>query len=310
MKLGLGTVQFGTAYGISNTHGQTTPAEVAAILAEASQGGVRVLDTAPAYGNSEQVLGRCFAADATFRKAFRIVTKSGALGDVGTPDKALRALRSSVQASLTQLGCSQLHGLLLHSARDYAGENAEHLFSAMALLKQEGLIGKAGASVYAVDEADTLLNKFDFDLIQVPLNLFDQSFLRSGVLKRLKKKGVEVHSRSVFLQGLLLMNRNEVPASLAGLIPFVDRLQALARARNCTPHQLAVDFVRQIREVDSVIVGVNDAEQIRSLIAAFRTPHLSHSVNEVAELAVTDARLTNPSRWAAVAPANKKKGGS
>ncbi len=292
MKLGLGTVQFGMPYGISNTQGQTKPADVAAILETAIRAGVRVLDTAPGYGDSETVLGQCPAS-----RGANIVTKTAPRAEAVTAEAIRDEMRSSLQKSLTRLGCHRVYGLLLHKPEDFSSSRADHLFAGLNKLKSEGLVTKVGVSVYTVDEAAALLDRFDLDLVQVPINLFDQNFLSTGMLARLKNKRVEIHSRSAFLQGLLLMAPRQIPAHLFRLVPHVERLREIAAARTTTPQQLCLDFVRQLREIDSVIVGVNDIQQLRSLVEAFNQPRFACSSAEVAELAVGDAQLTNPSRW-------------
>ncbi len=293
MKFGLGTVQFGTAYGVSNVQGQTSPAEAEKILLACAKAGVRIVDTAANYGDSERVLGRCLSG-AT---GLGIVTKAGMLTDITTPRAAYDSLKASLTLSLQRVAKVKVYGFLLHRAAEFLGPHADHLFSALGELKRQGLAGKIGASVYTVAEAETLMQRYQFDLIQLPLNILDQSFLKGGTLAALRARGVEIHTRSLFLQGLILMEPAQIPAGLSALVPFVEKARGLAASRGTTVRQLAVDFVRQIREVDTVIVGVNDARQLAELIPAFVTPHLTVTVKDCASLAVSDARLVNPAQW-------------
>ena len=207
-RLALGTVQFGLAYGIANQTGQVRSLEAKGMLQLASSNGIDTLDTAIAYGDSESCLGEVGIHD------FRLVTKLPAF-----PDKCADVgawVQQQVVASLSRLGVNAVYGLLLHRSEQLLGPNGTALYRALQSVKDSGRVQKVGVSIYAPSQLDVLSPQYHFDLVQAPLNLVDRRFHMTGWLQRLKEKGVEVHTRSAFLQGLLLMPQAAIPTKFSG----------------------------------------------------------------------------------------------
>lgn len=287
MRLGLGTVQFGTDYGVSNPGGKTSPADATAILAEAAQAGVEVIDTAPLYESSETVLGELLPAG----HRFRIVTKTPGFPGRAVPPGAVEA---SFASSLERMRQNSLYGLLVHHADDLLGPDGDALYRALAAIKDSGSVRKIGASVYDARQLDALLERYPLDLVQAPLNVFDQRLLRSGHLKRLKDKGVEVHARSVFLQGLLLMAPEAVP-------PRLDRARGpLAAYRGhlaqvgLSPLEACLAWAFAQDEVDTVLCGVNTPAHLREILDVVeKLP----PVRDFDRFALTDESIVNPALW-------------
>jgi aryl-alcohol dehydrogenase-like predicted oxidoreductase len=281
MKIGLGSAQFGLDYGVSNTYGQTPIGEVRSILALAHEAGVSVLDTAAAYGDAESALG---AAGVI---GFRVVTKVPA----GTRAKDVEHV---LRASLARLGLEAGYGLLLHDPGDLAADDGAAIAAALERVRVMGLVAKIGISAYSAEHLETALSRMSLDLVQVPVNVFDQRLLEDGGLARLKRLGVEVHARSAFLQGLLLMEPDELPASLAGAREPLARFRRLAADNGWTPLSAALGFVAGLAEVDTVICGVNDPKQLRELLSS--SDPLPSEPFET--LALQDREIIDPTRWA------------
>lgn len=290
MKIGLGTVQFGVDYGVSNKDGKTPAVEVAAILAAAGELKVRVLDTASLYGDSEQVLGNCLPAAA----GFDIVTKTPQFAKPVLDADDAERLQQVFHESLTKLNCDSVYGLLIHRADDLFVPGGERLMAALTGLKQQGLVAKIGVSVYDSAQIDQVLQQFDIDLVQLPISVLDQRLLRSGHLQKLKSAGVEVHARSVFLQGLLLMDLSEIPAYFAPVRNVLESYRAFIRARGLTPLQAAVGFVSGLTEIDQIICGVNNAQQLRDICDA---ASIELDCGEFAEFAIGEEAIVNPALW-------------
>ena len=190
-KLVLGTVQFGVQYGV-NSAGRPSEEVVKDILAEASNGGIDTLDTSSAYGNSEEILGKCI----TPNEEFKIVSKY---------PKGELSVRERFEGSLNRLHVDKLYGYLLHHFEVY--QNNPKVWEEFVALKESGKVQKIGYSLYSPEELQFILdNKSPFDLIQVPFNIFDKKFL--PLMKEVHEKGVEIHVRSTFLQGLFFKDRN------------------------------------------------------------------------------------------------------
>lgn len=274
MKLGLGTVQFGQAYGVSNTRGQVAREEAAAILARAAQAGMPVLDTAANYGEAESVL-------ATLNTApFRIVTKT-----IGVKNGVEAVMARARQSAATL----KADTLLVHAAADLEDPA---LWPALQQLKAEGVFRRIGISVYVADEPVRLAERFRPDVMQLPFSVLDQRLLKSGVLDRLKGLGVEIHARSIFLQGLLFLDT--LPEKLRHAALELSLTKAAIAAASATPLQAALGFVLARPEVDVALVGVTSCAELDGILAAaaLPLPRLDWSA-----LALRDEMVLTPSRW-------------
>ena len=282
-KLALGTVQFGTVYGINNRTGRVPEGETAAILRRAYSAGVDMLDTAQAYGESEAVLGRALQPDAKFR----IVSKFTAGPDL-TP-KALFA------ESLARLNARALYAFLSHKfsdLRDYPGWHKELLE-----LKAGGSLEKVGFSVYYPDELRSLLDGgVKFDLVQLPYSVFDRRF--EALLPELKKLGVEVHARSVFLQGVAFMKPSELPPGLAGIKEKLERLHAVSEKSGLPVSALCLCFGLLNDGIDRVVVGVDGLADLEgNLAGAARKDEVAKVSEELCLLREDDEEIILPFKW-------------
>ena len=242
MKLGLGTVQFGLPYGVSNTTGQTNSEEVAKILKAASEHSITTLDTASAYGNAEAVLGK------NDLHTFFIVSK------YITP-AANKSIEQQLQKSLYKLEVKKLYGYLAHRPSEILQDKSQ--WKQLKDVQEKQLVEKIGFSLNTKEELSELLNK-DFipDIVQVPYNYFDNRF--ENLMIELKERGCEVHTRSAFLQGLFFKDVNTLPSFFDMVKPLIKRVQhqTLNIAGALLHYVVAKPFI------DKVIIGVENAQQL------------------------------------------------
>lgn len=287
MRFGIGTAQFGMDYGISNTGGRTLPEEVDRILRIAAEAGVRDLDTAAVYGESETVLGERLPAG----HGFRIVTKTSP--DYSAAGGKYASLEQALDASLARLRQHKVYGLLVHRAPDLLGGEAERRYEELRALKENGKVEKIGVSVYSGEEIDALAERFRLDLVQVPISVLDQRLLASGHLARLLAAGIEVHARSVFLQGLLLMPLERIPAHFEPIKPLLAHYHRSVREQGLSLLEAALGFVKRLTEVNVLFVGASTARQLQACIDAYRCAKSFDG----ASFACFDPEMVNPSRW-------------
>jgi aryl-alcohol dehydrogenase-like predicted oxidoreductase len=290
MQLGLGTAQFGFDYGISNVRGRSSENEIRKILAMAARKNVAVIDTAAAYGEAESVLGRCLPKG----DEFRIVTKTIPLRECSATGDGARWVRDGFFRSLKRLGVEAVDSLLIHHVDDLLGPSGPEVYDEIFRLKQDGKVRRMGISAYSGSELDEALNRYDIDIVQVPLNVLDQRLLSGGQLQRLKEREVEIHVRSVFLQGLLLMDPWSVPSYFEPIRPSLLAWHQALKDRQMTPAQGAFAFAQSVN-VDVILVGVENAVQLQGNIADFgraRTEELDFSA-----FALNEESYLNPSRW-------------
>ena len=284
-RLALGAVQFGMLYGVANQSGQVERDDVAKILNEAYGAGINTLDTAIAYGESEQRLGEAGLAN------WNVITKLPAMP--GSVSNVRSWVNESVSSSFKRLGVSKVRGLLLHHSHQLFGPQGQALSHALKELKEQGVVEKIGVSIYAPEELDEIWPRFTPDLVQSPFNIFDRRLAESGWLKRLQDSGTEVHVRSVFLQGLLLMERRARPNKFNRWDAVWDRWHNWLEEQGITPLQACLGFVKAQPEINRVIVGVDSLKQLQDIITSFEGPTIDPPMVLMSE----DMDLINPSRW-------------
>ncbi len=294
MKLALGTVQFGLPYGLANRFSPPADAEVMDILHSAAAAGVDLIDTATLYGDAEATLGRCMPQGHNFR----IVTKTPKFAGLSGIE-AVATLNAAFEQSCVRLRDDGLYGLLTHDAGDLLGENGKVIWQAMLGLRSAGRVARVGSSVYTGAQIDALLERYELDLIQLPLSLLDQRLIEGGQLDRLAQRGVEVHARSAFLQGALLMDEDELPAHLSELRPFVAQVAVRARNLGVTRIEAALRYVANLPQVSAVVCGVGSARQFDEQLTALRATAPALSPDDVAACGCRDPRLLDPSQWKA-----------
>jgi aryl-alcohol dehydrogenase-like predicted oxidoreductase len=300
MKLGLGTVQFGMDYGVTNQDGRVPEDEVGRILALAAMAGISVLDTAQAYGESEAVLGRQMPPD----HGFRIVTKTAPLSTT-TPTGAAAEIRAAFEDSLQRLKQVSVHALLVHDCAALFGPAGTALWAEMEKLRDQGLVQKIGASVYNAGEIEALLDSFNLDIIQLPINLLDQKLQTGGQLKRLHRRGIEVHARSIFLQGILLAPPDRLDRRFDGLRGHLTSVHKYLSDHGLSPLQGAIAYPLQRPEIDMVLVGVSGEAELRDILAAMDSA--AKAEMDPAPCACDDDLYLNPSRWASLPAGNVKR---
>jgi spore coat polysaccharide biosynthesis protein SpsF len=283
MKLGLGTVQFGLPYGVTNRRGQPPATEARRALETATECGIDLLDTAPAYGAAEAVVGEALRAGLKFR----IVTKTA----IGAASPA--ALRETFHRSLERMGVDRVHGLLLHRCADALAPGGEALIEAMQALQRAGLVERIGVSVYGADELDAVMKLLTPQIVQLPLSIVDQRLARSGHLTKLAAMGVEIHARSVFLQGLLVEPDPDFPREVA---PYRATFAALVddlRNAGCTPLEGALAYCARQPEVHAAIVGVAGRDELLQIVSASK-----RSLDfDFSRYALDNPVALNPGRW-------------
>lgn len=284
-RLALGTVQFGLPYGVANTRGQVPLAAAEQMVKFAADSGVDTIDTAIGYGESEQALGQIGVGN--FKVVSKLPPLPGSVTDAR--DWALR----EIEGSLERLKLDSLNGLLLHRSSDLHGPQGFALYAAMQRLKSEGRVKGIGISIYSPTELDACVGKFEFDLIQAPFNLVDHRLHASGWLQRLKTQGCEVHIRSAFLQGLLLMPRAAIPAKFGRWDGIWNTWHQWLQQQDADAVSACLAYPLSFPKIDRIVVGANDPEQLRQIAAA-----ASNDLGrQLPDLACNEEDLINPAKW-------------
>lgn len=296
MKLCLGTVQFGMDYGIKN---QKMPELQDSInmLDYATQNGIDNIDTAFAYGCAEDVVGTFLNKKTIARDKLFIISKfkPNELDNV-KPENYQKVIEENLEKSLKRLNTDYLDSYLLHSSR-YAFN--DEILAALYNVKKAGKIRHCGVSVYYPDEAKKCLNSDLVDFIQLPFSIFDQRMSNDGVFELAAKlKNTQMHSRSAFIQGLILMDENDVPEFLSGAKPIIRKIDILCKKYNISRIKLALLFVKQFESISHLVFGVDNLEQLKENIKIFEEDFSKDILEEIAqEFKNIDTNIVMPSLW-------------
>lgn len=285
--LGLGTAQFGTIYGVNNQGKMVSDADLRRILCQARDLGMRTIDTAVAYGQAEQRLG------GYDLKPFDVITKI-------TAPETLKDLskfkpEEMIRASLDRLGIDCLDAVLVHNADQMPLDVLPDVMAKLDILVEKGLCRRTGLSLYDPQKLCVFIPKYQPGVIQVPFNVFDQRLADDNVQKLCQKHDVEIHARSIFLQGLLLMEQTSTPNYFLpwrdNFALWYDRLNKFGLA----PVEGVMSFVNQHKgkTASRFIIGAETPKQLEMIIAAIETP----AILSTDDLRCDDLGLINPTRW-------------
>lgn len=286
MKIALGSAQFGLSYGVANIAGKVGFTEALKIRDVALANNVDTVDTAVAYGNSEDALGSIGVDN------FKVVTKLPAIPENISDIHGW--VHAQIKASLKRLKKESLYGLLMHDPRSLSGNHAHEIVEALETLKASGIVSKIGVSVYNPADLEGISRIMSLDLVQAPLNVVDRRLITSGWLKRLANRGVEVHTRSSFLQGLLLLPRVKIPKKFEIWSALWNFWHYELIKRDLNPVEACLRYVMSVSQVDRVIVGVETASQLGEIITAVNRTNIS---TDWSPMACDDENLINPSNW-------------
>lgn len=286
-RIALGTVQFGMVYGIANRTGQVPLPEIRKILSAAQDAGINTLDTAIGYGTAEETLGTIGV------KGWNVVSKLPEIPEEIPPHRAGKWAELQVEAAMRRLGLQELYSVLFHRPRQLLDDSGREAHAALTALKTSGKIQKIGISVYEPEDLAILLPCYDFDLVQLPMNVLDDRMRRAGFLSRLKSQRTEIHVRSVFLQGLLLQQATELPVRFHRWKNQWDSMDRYCADRSISKVALCLGSVLRSKEVDRVLVGVETAAQLEEIIEA--TLHLPEDSYEPGS--IPERELIDPREW-------------
>jgi aryl-alcohol dehydrogenase-like predicted oxidoreductase len=258
MQLILGTANAGSKYSL-NQYQKLDKKNLIKIIQFAKKNKIKTYDTAPKYKNAEKILG-----SLSFNK-INIITKIPNLSNKDLKSNIL----TQVLKSKKNLKVKKLYGLLIHDIAFFKKQDPREVVEIISEIKKRGIVKKIGFSVYDPEDIDFVLKYIKPDLVQIPLSLFDRRFIIKKKITKLHSLGVEVHVRSIFMKGLLLVSDNKIPRKLHGLNFFLKKFNTWCNKNRITKLQAAINFIKNVKNIDGVVVGVDSVDQLRDIIYAF-----------------------------------------
>ena len=285
-RICLGTATFGLDYGITNQQGKLPLKDIEKILARALECGICEIDTAQAYGDAEERLGQIGVKD------FRVTTKTAPPRDNIQLSKW--NISKALELSLSRLKAESCHGFLIHDTAPFHNEGADQIAKQLHQLKSEKRVSRIGFSSYDPMEAELLCERYDFDMVQLPFNLLDQRAGECGALARLKKRGVSVSVRSVFLQGLLLSLPRSSQQNANLPLEAVEEFHQECQKHRVTPLQAALGFVLQEKDISSIVLGCASLKEWEEILFVLKQPRVTISWSPQTDL---QKEMLDPRRW-------------
>lgn len=285
MKLAIGSAQFGLSYGISNSAGKVSNGTIRDILDYCRHNSIDLIDTAMSYGDAESRLGDCGVSP------FDIITKLPRVPE--SVSDVRKWVRESFFSSLKNLKVTKVYGVLMHSPGQLLEPNGSNIYRALCELRDIGLVSKIGISTYDPFECRKLAKIFQFSIIQAPLNIIDRRFYESGCIEEMAANDIEVHVRSIYLQGLLLMSEKAIPSQFKEWKEFFSSWIKWVEDSGFKQPQACLAFVNQIPGVNRVVIGVESVEQISEVNLSY--PKIS--LGDFPVILKSSDRLINPSLW-------------
>ena len=284
-KIILGSANFEQTYGIKKNF--IKKSEIKKLFNLALKNKIKTIDTSPLYNKSEKIIG------LLNNNRFKIISK------IPKPPKNIKRenikkwLKQKVMISLKNLRIKKFECLLLHNANSLLYKNGDEIYKGIRNMKINGLTSKIGVSIYDFNVLDKILKKFKFNLIQAPFNILDQRLVEKGWLKKLKKRKIEVHARSIFLQGILLLKHNQLPKKLIKLSKKLVMWENWLKKNKFSSLQVCLSFVLNQRQLDGIVVGYNNTNQLNQIL---KLKQIKNNFS-LPNLNIKDKKLIDPREW-------------
>ena len=288
-KLVLGSAQWGgLSYGINNSSEKITSYdEIKNILLKSRKNGINFIDTSPGYGDAEKNLGLLNIEN------FKIITKTTILNSSQINNFTIQKFEKNFKMSLKNMKLKKVYGLLVHRSEDLLKKGGNLLVQKLNELKTNGYVDKIGVSVYGVSILEEIFKLFNPDIVQIPINIFDQKAYLDGFLDILKQKNIEIHARSIFLQGLLLMNYKKIPIYFKPWYEHFEKFERICTRYNISQIEASLNFISNIDAIDKFVLGFDNSNQLEECLKFIN----NKKVIDFSDLIIRDENLINPQNW-------------
>jgi hypothetical protein len=284
-KIILGSANYEQAYGVKRNI--IKKYEIRKLFKFAFRNKIKTIDTSPLYNKSEKIIG------SLNNNRFKIISKIPKTPRNIKKKNIKKWLKHNAKDSLKNLKIKKFDCLLLHNADILLSKNGDEIYKSLKNMKEISMTRKIGISIYDFNQLNKILKRFKFDLIQAPLNILDQRLIQTGWLKELKKRKIEVHARSIFLQGILLLKHNQLPKKLKQLNKNWIKWEAWLKKNKLSPLQACLSFVFNQHQLDGIVLGFNNTKQLKQILKLKKVKsNLSLPV-----LNIKNKKLIDPRTW-------------
>tara|TARA_B100000029_G_scaffold434953_1_gene448650 strand:+ start:236 stop:1117 length:882 start_codon:yes stop_codon:yes gene_type:complete len=285
-KLVIGTANFGMNYGQGRHAGKLSEQTTKEIIQFAGSLGIKTLDTAVSYGDCSKRLGIIGIED------WKVITKIPKIpNDINSINGWVK---QCINKSAKEMGVSMFEAILIHNPKDLVGKYGKELLWTLEDFKKKGITKKIGVSVYEKKDLETILNIFKPEIVQCPVNIVDKRLLKDQYLHGISDMGIEVHIRSIFLQGLLTYTTENMPIGFAKFKDFWENWELWLNSQKLTPVEACVRFVNSIQGVDKIVIGVDSILNLKEICHYFGKPPIEEAPEWISGL---EKKLIDPRVW-------------
>lgn len=293
LKVCIGTAQLGMKYGISNNSSKMKIKDFNKIIKYSEENNINFIDTANSYGNSEELIGKSLKK-LKCGTNFKVISKFNNLRNI-PKNKIREKILYQVTTSIKKLGTQKLYAALLHNVKDLESKKKKEIYKVFLDLKKKGLVKKIGFSAYEVKDLKKYLTKYNFDIVQFPFSIFDQRILDNKIQDLIKKKKIEVHIRSIFLQGLLLLSIKKIPKRL-DLEGNLKRWNNYLIKNKINKIDACIKFVLKYNFYKKIVIGFNNFKQFKHVINRLKILKKNKMEINFKDFE-NKSKLINPSKW-------------
>ena len=282
-KIVLGTAQFGLNYGISNKYGKLKFREVFKILSYCYDKKINFLDTATAYGSSENEIGKFFKLT---KKKFKVITKYSFQNN--------KSINEQLSKTFNSLGYYP-YAILAHTKKDYLNKKFQ---KEIKMLKKKKIIKLCGVSLYSIPELKAILkSKNKPDIIQIPVNLLDKRFLEKKLVKNLKRQSIKIFARSVFLQGLFFKNKKFVLKKFKNIKNKYEKLVSISTKENMNLGELSLNWILNLKQIDKIVIAVDNLDHLKNNLDICKKKISKISINQIEKINIDNNIIIRPDLW-------------
>ena len=283
-KIVLGTAQLDEKYGLKNNRKKILPKKMKDILKFAKSKKIFFLDTASSYKNSEKILSKVNL------NGFNII---GKIEKVRHYKNISKVIKKKIISSKKKLGIKSFYGYLIHDEKDLYSKKGPEIYNSLLKFKKQGLIKKIGISIYNFKDLLKIINKFKLDIIQLPYNLLDRRLENKKLIKIFKKKKIEIHIRSIFLQGILLKEIHELPKKFKVFQKDLIKIDNFSKKNKISKLELCINFVFFKNYTNKIIIGIEEKKNIEDILKI----NLNYKLKKIPNFKFNNPKLINPRSW-------------
>ncbi len=254
-KIIIGTAQFGSKYGLLNKFGKTSAEEVNKIIKIKNKYKINGFDASQSY-KSEKTLNK-----KNINK-FNFTFKIHKIGNINNFDLSIKKYLKKIFLNFKK---NKIYCLMIHNSDELLNKNGSKLYEILKNLKKENYVHKIGFSTYGNKNIVKIIKKYNFDIIQTTFNPLDRRILKNNLIKRLKKKGIQIQIRSIFLQGLLLFKKDKLPKKLLQFKSEIFKWERYVKKTGLKPLELCINFALS-NNFDKILIGINNHKQLLEIL--------------------------------------------